>query len=78
MSRTKALLVAAVLVVAVVLGATASPARSGATTETQLRSLNKQIAAAINAFRRAARSPHAPRPVERSTHPPGSTRTRWA
>jgi uncharacterized protein YkwD len=52
MSRTKVLLVAAVLVVAVVLGATASPARSGATTETQLRSLNKQIAAAINAFRR--------------------------
>jgi uncharacterized protein YkwD len=49
--RSKALLVAAVLLVAVVLGATASPARSSARHETQLRSLNRQIAAAINAYR---------------------------
>jgi uncharacterized protein YkwD len=54
-SRTKALLVAAVLVLAIVLGATAAPARSGATQETQLPSLNKQIAAAINKFRRQHR-----------------------
>jgi len=51
-SRSKAILVALVLLVAVVLGATASPARSGAAKETQLRSLNHQIAVAINAFRR--------------------------
>jgi uncharacterized protein YkwD len=52
-SRFKALLVAVVLVVAIVLGATASPARSAAQKETQLRSLNHQIAVAINAFRKA-------------------------
>jgi uncharacterized protein YkwD len=52
-SRTKASVVLVVLVVAVVLGATASPARSGAAKETVLRSLNHQIAVAINNFRRA-------------------------
>ncbi len=52
MSRSKALLVALVLLVAIVLGATASPARSGATKETQLKSLNHQIATAINKFRK--------------------------
>ena len=51
MSRPKALLVAAILLAAIVLGATATPARSGAARETQLLSLNHQIAAAINAFR---------------------------
>jgi uncharacterized protein YkwD len=52
MNRSRALLVAAVLLVAVVLGATASPARSGASNETELRSLNHEIAVAINKFRR--------------------------
>jgi uncharacterized protein YkwD len=52
-SRTKAFLVVAVLALAVVLGATASPARSGSQQETQLLSLNHQVAAAINEFRAA-------------------------
>ncbi len=51
MRRSKAILVVAVLLVAIVLGATAAPARSGALRETQLRTLNHQIAAAINAYR---------------------------
>jgi uncharacterized protein YkwD len=56
-SRFKALVVAAVVLIAIMLGATAAPARSGATKETQLRSLNHQIAAAINQFRRAHHLP---------------------
>jgi uncharacterized protein YkwD len=51
-SRYKALLVVLVLLLAIVLGATASPARSGSTNETQLKSLNHQIAVAINKFRK--------------------------
>jgi uncharacterized protein YkwD len=46
-------LLAGAVLVAVVLGATASPARSGAKKETQLHSLDHQIAVAINKFRRA-------------------------
>lgn len=53
MSRSKAFLVVAVLLLAVVLGATASPAHSSAKRETVLRSLNHEIASAINKFRRA-------------------------
>jgi uncharacterized protein YkwD len=52
-NRSKALLVAAVVLVAIVLGVTASPARSGAMNETQLRTLNHEIAVAINRFRTA-------------------------
>jgi uncharacterized protein YkwD len=52
-TRSKAFLVTAFLLVAVVLGATASPAQSGAQKQTQLRSLNRQVAAAINAYRLA-------------------------
>src|SRR5207302_11028195 len=51
-TRPKAFLVVSVLLAAIVLGATAAPARSGALRETQLRSLNDDIAAAINNFRR--------------------------
>jgi uncharacterized protein YkwD len=51
--RFKALLVTAFVLVAVVLGVTASPAQSGAQRATQLRTLNKQIAAAINTYRQA-------------------------
>src|SRR5207244_1643515 len=52
-SRSKALLLAVLLVAAVALGATAAPARSGGQNEKQLFSLNRQVATAINAFRRA-------------------------
>ena len=57
MTRSKAFLVLAVLLVAVVLGATASAARSDAKKETQLRSLNHQLAVAINEFRTAHNLP---------------------
>jgi uncharacterized protein YkwD len=50
-TRSKAFVVLLFLLVAVVLGVTASPARSGAQKETELPSLNRQIAAAINAYR---------------------------
>ncbi len=40
------------MLTAIVLGATASPARSSAKRETQLHALNHQIATAINTFRR--------------------------
>ena len=53
MSRSKALLLAVLLCAAVALGATASPARSGGQSAKQLFSLNRQVASAINAFRRA-------------------------
>jgi uncharacterized protein YkwD len=53
MRRSKALLVVAVLLAAIVLGATASAARSGAKRETQLLTLNRQVASAINIYRRA-------------------------
>jgi len=43
----------AVLLTVVAVGGTASAARSAAQRETQLRSLNRQVAAAINAFRTA-------------------------
>jgi uncharacterized protein YkwD len=52
-TRSKAFLVAALVLVAVVLGVTASPARSGAQHESQLLTLNRAIAAAINTYRRA-------------------------
>jgi uncharacterized protein YkwD len=52
-SRSKAFLVTTILLVALVLGATASPARSGAQKMTQLRELNHQVADAINADRQA-------------------------
>ena len=51
MTRSKVLLVAALLLVVFSVGATASAAPSAAQGETQLRSLNHQIASAINAFR---------------------------
>jgi uncharacterized protein YkwD len=41
------------MLAAVAVGATAAPARPSAHNETQLSSLNRQVAAAINAFRRA-------------------------
>jgi uncharacterized protein YkwD len=52
-SRSKQLLVTAFLLVAVVLGATASPAQSGAQKVTRLTTLNRQIADAINFYRQA-------------------------
>jgi uncharacterized protein YkwD len=52
-SRSKALLIAALLLAVTAVGATASPAQSAAHSETQLTSLNRQVAAAINAFRTA-------------------------
>ena len=57
MSRSKPFAVAAVLLAAVILGATASAARLEAKKETQLRSLNRQVAAAINDFRRSHHLP---------------------
>ena len=57
MTRSKAFLVAVVVLVAVVLGTTASAARLDAKKETQLRSLNHQVATAINGFRRAHHLP---------------------
>jgi uncharacterized protein YkwD len=57
-SSSKACVVAAALLAAVAVGATAAPAaRSGAQKEIQLRSLNHQIAVAINLFRRAYHLP---------------------
>ena len=53
MRRSKALLILVLLLVAVASGATASAARSAARSETQLRTLNHQIAAAINVYRQA-------------------------
>jgi uncharacterized protein YkwD len=70
MRRSKALLVGAVLFLAIVLGATASPARSDATHETQLHSLNHEIAAAINAYRVANHL----RPLRVSVHLNASAR----
>jgi uncharacterized protein YkwD len=69
-SRTKAFLVASVVAVAVVLGGTASPARSGSQQETQLLSLNRQIVLAINQFRRA----HGLPTLRISSHLNGSAR----
>ena len=70
MRRSKVVLVLAVLLLAVVLGATASPARSGAKSETQLHSLNHEIAAAINAYRVANNL----RPLHVSVHLNASAR----
>ena len=55
--RSKAFVFFVVVVVAVALGATASAARTGTAKATQLRSLNRDVAAAINDFRRAHHLP---------------------
>ena len=51
-TRSRTLRLAALLLAVVAVGGTASAAHSAAQRETQLRSLNRQVAAAINAFRR--------------------------
>lgn len=56
-TRSKAIVVCVVVLAAVALGATASAARTGATKTTQLRSLNHELALAINGFRRAHHLP---------------------
>ncbi len=53
MARPKALVLAVALLAAFVVALTASPARSAAQRETQLPALNRQIALAINIYRRA-------------------------
>jgi uncharacterized protein YkwD len=52
-TRSRTLLVLVLLLTAIVLGATAGPARSGAQRETVLRSLNHELVSAINTFRLA-------------------------
>jgi len=52
-ARPKSILAACGLILALVLGTTAAPARSSTLHESQLRSLNHQVALAINAFRLA-------------------------
>jgi uncharacterized protein YkwD len=51
MTQSRRFLVAVVVVAALVAATAVAPARSGSHRETQLHSLNHQVAAAINAFR---------------------------
>jgi len=51
MTQSKRFLVAVVVLAALVAGTAAAPAQSGSRRETQLRALNRQVAAAINTFR---------------------------
>ena len=53
MTRSRSLLVVALLLAVVFVGATAGPARPSSPNQSQLSSLNRQVASAINAFRRA-------------------------
>ncbi len=70
MRRSRAFLVVAFLLLAVVLGVTASPAHSGARRETQLHALNHDLAAAINAYRVT----HGLKPLRVSIHLNASSR----
>ncbi len=53
MTRSRSLLVVALLLAVFFVGATADPASPSSPNQSQLSSLNRQVAAAINAFRRA-------------------------